>query len=37
VDCVELNLEASVNARDFHRRIIGPASRIVPDWVASLG
>jgi hypothetical protein len=26
-----------VNARDFHRRIIGPASRIVPDWVASLG
>lgn len=36
-DCVELNLEASVNARDFHRRLIGPASRIVPDWVASLG
>ena len=36
-DCVELNLEAGVNAPDFHRRIIGPASRIVPDWVASLG
>lgn len=36
-DCVELNLDASVNARDFHRRITGPASRTVPEWVASLG
>lgn len=35
-DCVELNLETSANAGDFHRRIIGPASRIVPEWVASL-
>lgn len=36
-DCVELNLDDSANARDFHRRITGPASRTVPDWVASLG
>ena len=36
-DCVELNLDSSVNARDFHRRITGPASRTVPEWVASLG
>lgn len=35
-DCVELNLEASANARDFDRRILGPASATVPDWVASL-
>lgn len=35
-DCVELNLENSANARDFHRRIVGPASQTVPDWVASL-
>lgn len=37
VECVDLNLEASVNARDFHRHITGPASRTVPDWVALLG
>lgn len=37
VDCVELNLDNSANARDFHRRITGPASRTVPEWVASLG
>lgn len=36
-DCVELNLDSSVNARDFHRRITGPAGRTVPEWVASLG
>lgn len=36
VECVELNLQASENARDFHRRILGPATRTVPDWVASL-
>ncbi len=36
-DCVELNLDSSVNAHDFHRRITGPASRTVPEWVASLG
>lgn len=36
-DCVELNLDSSANARDFHRRITGPATRTVPDWVASLG
>lgn len=34
--CLELNLEDSANAGDFHRRIVGPASRSVPDWVASL-
>ncbi len=36
VDCVELNLDASANARDFRRRILGPASQTVPEWVASL-
>lgn len=36
-ECLELNLEASANARDFHRRIVGPASHTVPEWVASLG
>lgn len=35
-DCIELNLEASATARDFSRHIHGPASRTVPDWVASL-
>lgn len=35
-ECVELNLEASLNARDFDRQILGPASRTVPEWVASL-
>lgn len=35
-ECLELNLENSANARDFHRRIVGPASRTVPEWVASL-
>mgnify|MGYP002714814912 FL=1 len=37
VECLELNLEGSANARDFHRRITGPAGRTVPEWVASLG
>lgn len=36
VECVELNLDASANARDFDRRIIGPASQTVPEWVKSL-
>ena len=36
-ECLELNLETSSNARDFHRRITGPASQTVPAWVASLG
>lgn len=36
-ECVELNLDASANARDFDRRILGPASRTVPEWIASLG
>jgi NAD-dependent deacetylase len=34
--CIEINLEPSVKSRDFHRQITGPASRAVPDWVASL-
>ncbi|MFV0300304.1 MAG: NAD-dependent deacylase [Paracoccus sp. (in: a-proteobacteria)] len=34
--CVELNLAASANARDYSQHITGPASRTVPDWVASL-
>lgn len=36
VECIELNLEESANARDFSRRILGPASETVPEWVASL-
>lgn len=36
VECVELNLDASANARDFHYRITGPASRTVPEWAVSL-
>lgn len=36
VECIELNLDASANARDFDRRIIGPASETVPEWVRSL-
>ena len=35
-ECIELNLEDSANARDFDRRIQGPASVTVPEWVASL-
>lgn len=35
-ECVELNLQDSANGRDFAQRIIGPASRTVPDWVNSL-
>ena len=35
-DCVELNLEAGANARDFDTHIAGPATRTVPDWVAGL-
>ncbi|AUH63961.1 NAD-dependent deacylase [Paracoccus zhejiangensis] len=37
IPCVELNLAASANARDFAKRIIGPASETVPNWVAGLG
>ncbi len=36
IPCVELNLAASANARDFSQRIIGPASQTVPDWIAAL-
>ncbi|MDP0928554.1 NAD-dependent deacylase [Paracoccus onubensis] len=35
-ECIELNLENSANSRDFSRRIIGPASRTVPEWVGTL-
>lgn len=35
-DCIDLNLDANANARDFNRRILGPASQTVPDWVAEL-
>ncbi|WP_265499879.1 NAD-dependent deacylase [Paracoccus beibuensis] len=34
--CLELNLDASSNARDFDQRILGPATSIVPAWVDSL-
>lgn len=37
VTCIELNLDASANARDFDQRILGPASQTVPDWVTTLG
>lgn len=36
VECVELNLDSSANASDFDRRITGPASQTVPDWVQGL-
>ncbi len=35
-DTVEMNLARSAVSRDFDRLIEGPASRTVPDWVASL-
>ncbi len=35
-DCLELNMDASSNARDFDRRILGPATKTVPDLVDSL-
>ena len=35
--CVELNLDQSAVSRDFHEHLIGPATQIVPDWVARLG
>jgi len=31
--CVELNLEDSINARDFAETRRGPASTLVPEWV----
>jgi len=34
--CVEINLDRSAVSRDFHEHLTGPASRIVPEWVASL-
>ena len=34
--CLELNLEASVNADDFDQQILGPASVTVPAWVNDL-
>jgi len=34
--CIEINAEASAAAGDFARRVIGPASRAVPDFVAEL-
>ncbi|MFD1883772.1 NAD-dependent deacylase [Paracoccus pacificus] len=37
VPTLELNLTDSANAPDFSRRLTGPATRLVPDWVASLG
>ncbi|ETX27160.1 NAD-dependent deacylase [Roseivivax isoporae] len=35
-DTVELNLGASDVSPLFHRRLTGPASRVVPDWVDTL-
>jgi NAD-dependent deacetylase len=31
--CLELNLDASMNAADFDQQILGPASQTVPRWV----
>lgn len=36
VECIELNLDSSANARDFDHRITGPASVTVPAWVQGL-
>lgn len=33
---LELNLEPSVGAHDFHETRHGPASRIVPEWVSEM-
>ncbi|CUH78104.1 NAD-dependent deacylase [Tropicibacter naphthalenivorans] len=35
-ETVELNLNATDISRAFHQHHIGPASQIVPDWVATL-
>ncbi|MBU3030682.1 NAD-dependent deacylase [Paracoccus marinaquae] len=35
-ECIEMNLEASLNARDFDRQILGPATGTVPQWVEAL-
>ncbi|RJE80206.1 NAD-dependent deacylase [Paracoccus sp. JM45] len=34
--CLELNLDSSMNADDFDRQILGPASETVPRWVGDL-
>jgi NAD-dependent deacetylase len=34
--CVELNLEPSEVAHQFHELRLGPATRVVPEWVADL-
>lgn len=34
--CIELNLDRSAVSRDFHEHLIGPATQIVPEWVAGL-
>lgn len=36
-ECIELNLDHSAVSRDFHHHMIGTATQIVPEWVASLG
>lgn len=35
--CIELNLDRSAVSGDFHEHLTGPATRIVPEWIASLG
>lgn len=35
-ETLELNLEPTEISRAFHQRSIGPASQVVPDWVATL-
>lgn len=35
-ECHELNLDRSAISRDFHHHLIGPATKIVPEWVAGL-
>ncbi|MEM8843024.1 MAG: NAD-dependent deacylase [Pseudomonadota bacterium] len=36
VETLEINLEPSDVADQFDRRLLGPASEVVPDWVAGL-
>ncbi|RWR12661.1 NAD-dependent deacylase [Paenirhodobacter populi] len=36
IETLELNLEPSVGSRFFDRAVHGPATRIVPEWVATI-
>ncbi|WDI30489.1 NAD-dependent deacylase [Hyphococcus flavus] len=36
VETMELNLECSENARIFNKKIYGPATKVVPQWVSNV-